>query len=408
MKHCKTILLIIFILCSKQLFAQVLTLDTILSRIEQNNPMLKMYDEQITGVQNYSQMTKSWMPPKISVGKWQTPYESLNEGMWMISAEQMIPNPSKQQANYDYMQGMTDIESQKKFAKRNEMFAIAKQVYYSWIVLKKKHEVLVQTDSLLDYIIQVAQIRYTFNKEKLTTIYKAQADLFVIRNMETMVLGDMKMKNIELNTLMNAVSSAEFDIDTTIQIHNYEAQANDTMLISTVRSDIKQYDAGINTAKLQQEFERTKRFPEFGVSVTHMQSTSSMPSQFSVMGMMSLPFVPWASKDYQANIQGLDNTINAINYQKQSEINEIAGEIASLQTQIRSVKQQLNAYKEKITPAFFNSYQSSLIGYQQNTEDLFTVLDGLKMYRMAKTDELDQLQALLSLEVRYEKEMEIR
>ncbi|MBK9413692.1 MAG: hypothetical protein IPN61_09805 [Bacteroidetes bacterium] len=56
---------------------------------------------------------------------------------------------------------------------------------------------------LLNYIVQVAQNRFTFNKEKLNNIYKSQADLFELRNMEAMLFGDMKMKNIELNTLMN-------------------------------------------------------------------------------------------------------------------------------------------------------------------------------------------------------------
>ena len=49
-----------------------------------------------------------------------------------------------------------------------------------------------------------------------------------------------------------------------------------------------------------------------------------------------------------------------------------------------------------------------MIAYEQNTEDLFVVLDGLKMYRMAKMNELDELNALLKLQVDYEKEMEIR
>ena len=82
--------------------------------------------------------------------------------------------------------------------------------------------------------------------------------------------------------------------------------------------------------------------------------------------------------------------------------------IASLQTQIKSTKQQLANYNDNIIPAYYKTYQTSLIAYEQNTEDLFVVLDGLKMYRMAKMNELDQLNALLKLQVEYEREMEIR
>lgn len=408
MKKYKIILFFVLIVCSMQSFSQVLTLDSILYRIEKNNPMLKMYDEQINAVNNYSQMAKSWMPPTLSTGPWQTPYMNFNEGMWMITGEQMIPNPSKQKANYNYMQGMSSVEAQGKTAKQNEMFAMAKQNYFEWIVLKKKYEVLVQTDSLLSYMVQVAQLRYTYNKEKLSNIYKAQADLFELRNMETMFISDMKMKNVELNTLMNVDKNFVFDIDTTIAQHNYELQLPDTAAISSARSDIRQFDANIRLIILQQQYEKSKRLPDFGISLSHMQSLGVMPNQYSAMGMVTIPIAPWASKEYKSNIRGLDNTSKAISYQKQSLINETAGMIASLQTQIQSAKQQLQNYQSNISNAYYKSYQTSMIAYEQNTEDLFVVLDGLKMFRMAKMNELDELNTLLKLQVEYEKEMEIR
>jgi outer membrane protein TolC len=404
------ILLIAYCLLHFSLEAQVLRLDSVLNRIEKNNPMLKMYDEQINAVNNYSQGANSWMPPTLSTGPFQTPYKSFRDGMWMITGEQMIPNSKKQKANYNYMQGMAPIEQQGKAAKKNEMFTMAKQNYYEWVVLQKKYVVLVQTDSLLNYMVQVAQLRYTYNKEKLNNIYKAQADLYELRNMETMLLGDMKMKNVELNTLMNLDKSSMFDIDTNLLSHTYELQLPDTTLISSSRSDIKQFDASIGMIKLQQQYEKSKRLPDFGISISHMQTYSvmPMPNLFSAMGMITIPIAPWASKEYKSNIKGLDNTANAISFQKQSLINETAGLIASLQTQIKSVKQQLNNYNHNIIPTYYKSYQTSMIAYEQNTEDLFVVLDGLKMVRMSKINELSQLNTLLKLQVDYEKEMEIR
>src|SRR5258706_14872119 len=100
MKNCKIILLFLISICNLQSFGQVLPLDSVLNSIEKNNPMLKMYDEQISAVNNYSQMAKSWMAPTLSTGPWQTPYKSFSDGMWMITGEQMIPNPAKQKANY--------------------------------------------------------------------------------------------------------------------------------------------------------------------------------------------------------------------------------------------------------------------------------------------------------------------
>lgn len=388
--------------------SQVFPLDTVLSRIEKNSPMLRMYDEQINAINNYSSGAKSWMPPTFSTGPWQLPYNSFKDGMWMFTVEQMIPNPTKQKANFNYMQGMAPVEKRGREAKKNELFATAKENYYEWIVLQKKYNAVVQTDSLLNYIVRVAKLRYTYNKEKLSNIYKAEADMYELRNMETMVRGDMQMKNVELNTLMNQDRSLVFAVDTTLQINDFDIQIPDTTVISGSRSDIRQLDAGIDLVKLQQEMERSKRLPEFGLSFTHMQSLGTLPNQFSAMVIVTVPIVPWASREYKANIKGLDATANAIRYQRQSLINETSGMISSIQTQIRSVKEQYSNYSDQIIPALYHSYKAAMVAYEQNTEDLFVVLDGLRMYNMARINQLDQLNTILKLQVEYEKQLEIR
>ena len=174
----KTVFTLLAILWIHGLSAQVLTLDSVLSTIERNNPMLKMFEEEINADNAYSQGAKSWMPPTLSSGPWMTPYSDFKQGTWMISAEQMIPNPSKQDANQKFMQGMAAVEQQGKSVQRNQLFAAARSAYYEWIVLKKKYTVSVQIDSLLSYLFQTAQVRYAYNKEKLNNIFRAQADLY--------------------------------------------------------------------------------------------------------------------------------------------------------------------------------------------------------------------------------------
>lgn len=404
----KYILLLLGFLFNFKSLAQILSLDSVLNRIEKNNPMLKMYDEQINAANNYSEGAKSWMPTTFSSGFWQTPYANISGGMWMITAQQMIPNPTKQKAGYNAMKSMASVEKYSKDAKKNEMFTMAKRNYYDWVVLKKKYEVAVQTDSILNFMLKLAQLRFKYNKEKLSSIYKAQADLFEIRNMQTMFLGEMRMKNTEINTLMACDKSFQFEVDTNFRALGYDGKLADSALISTLRSDIKGFDASISYLKRQQDLEKTKRLPDFGFSVTHMQSLGMMPSQFAAMGMVSIPLTSKASKEYKSNIKAIENVVNATGFQKENLINETMGRLSILQTQIKSSKKQLENYRTNIVPTYYKSYQVSMVAYEQNTEDLFLVLEGLKMYRMAKMAELNQLEILLNLQVDYEKEMEIK
>ena len=247
--------------------AQVLTLDSVLARIERNNPMLKMYDEQINAINNSSQMAKSWMPPSLSTGPWQVPYKDFQGGMWMITGEQMIPNPVKQKANFNYMKGMTPVEQHGKEAKQNEMFAMAKQNYYQWVVQQKKYNVLKHS-------------KLVFQR-------------------------------------------------------TYPSRAR-----QQARSRRRRDRTRLQTTAPQ------RRSP----------SSSEMPNQYSAMGMITIPIAPWSSKEYKSNIKGLDNTTKAINYEKQSLINETVGMIVSLQTQIKSTKQQLANYSDNISSCSISLY----------------------------------------------------
>lgn len=394
--------------CVMQSFAQILSLDSVLNLIENNHPMLHMYDEQINALESYSGMAKSWMPPTLSMGPWQAPYSSLKDGMWMVTGEQMIPHPKKQKANYNYMLSMTKVEQHGKSVKKRELFLSAKHSYFEWIVLKKKYTTLIITDSLLNYILNTGRFKYTYNKEKLGNIYKAEAELFDLRNMETMYLNDMKKKNVELNTLLNVDRTLVFDVDTTWTDRNYEMQMPDSALIISSRSDIKQLEANIGTLKLQQEYEKAKRLPDFGFSFSHMQSLSGLPNQYSAMGMMSFPIAPWSSKEYYSIIRSLNHSAQALDHQRQALLNETSGRIASLIVELKTVKQQMENYRDHVIPAYKKSYQASMLAYRENTEELFVVLDGIKMYRMAMLNELDFLNQFLNLQAEYENELEIR
>ncbi|HRH64773.1 MAG TPA: TolC family protein [Bacteroidia bacterium] len=408
MKKIKIYLLGVFCSWLCQASGQTVSLDSILSAIEKNNPMLKMYEEQINAVENFSKGAKSWMAPTLSTGPWQTPYSMFNEGMWMFTGEQMIPNPAKQRANYFYMKGMGEVEQYGRNAKRNELFALAKTNYYEWVILKKKYDNVLQIDSVLNYIFQVAKNRYTFNKEKLSNVLKTEAELYQIKNMQEMLVYEIQMRNIEINSLMNKNKSDRFEVDTTVLDKHYDNQESDSSAIANSRSDLKQLDATIVLLKLQQDLEKTKRLPDFGISLSHMQSLGVMPNSYSAMGMVTVPITPWASKEYKSNIKGIENNIRAIDYQREAMLNETSGMIASIKTQIKSLRKQIENYKINIIPTYYQSYQSALLSYQQNNEDLFVVLDALRMYKMSNEEMYTIMNTIFQLQVQYEKELEIR
>ena len=124
------------------------------------------------------------------------------------------------------------------------------------------------------------------------------------------------------------------------------------------------------------------------------------------MASVTIPIVPWASKEYTANLKGIRYETEELQQKRQDLLNQAAGQLATLKAQYISKRKQVENYNKHIIPALQNSYKTALLAYDQNTGDLTTVLNGVNDLQTARMTALDRLQEMLNLPVAYEKEME--
>lgn len=401
----KNKILIVFLICSSSVLGQVLPLDSVISSIEKNNPQLQQYDYSIKAFDAYAKGAKSWMPPQAGAGLYQTDYK-LKNGMLMLSVEQMIPNPGKQKRKEDYLLSRSSVAKENQRFSRNQLISQAKGFYYEGTVIEKKKLVLKESQALLKFIIEVSEMRYTYQQETLDYIYRAKANLHKLENEGLMLESELKEKRIMLNTLMNRDKNIEFTLDTTFSVTNFSVIVPDPSVIDTTRSDIRTINQNIKVMQLNQRLEQGGKLPDFGIRFDHMQGFGMMPNQFSLMGMITIPIVPWASKEYRANAEGMSLEILAMEKEKEAMRNEISGELQALNTMIQNKKSQLTLFKEKIIPALEKSYETTRIAYEQNTGMLMKVLDAWETLQMTKMQYLELMQELVKLRVDYEKAIE--
>jgi len=386
--------------------AQTLPLDSVLARVSAN-PELLSYDAKMSAQDAYATGAKNLDAPKISAGQYQVPYQfSPNGGSFMISGEQMFTNPAKLKAKEDYMKGLSKVTAADKDYVKNQLIAQTKQYYYERVMLEKKLALLQNTQSLLEYMLKDANIRLTYGKEKLPNIYKAKAELFELDNTREQINNEISQKNIMLNTLMNRDKQTAFMVDTNIVLKDYETAITDTANLANARSDIKGINRNIDLQQLSAQVEYNKRKPDFGVQAAHMISYGGYANQYILMASVTIPIVPWASKEYKANLKGIRYEIEELQQKRVDILNQAEGQLAGLRTDISSKKRQINNYQQNIIPALQNSYKTTLLAYDQNTGDLPSVLNGIKDLQTARMEALDRLQELLTLQVAYEKENE--
>lgn len=386
--------------------AQRLSLDSVLARVK-NSPALQAYDARANAQDAYATGAKSLDAPKVSAGQYQVPYQlSPNGGSFMIQAEQMFSNPAKLKAKENYMKSLSKVTGADKNYLKNQLIAQAKQYYYERAVLEKKLALLQHTQGLLEYMLKDANIRLTYGKEKLPNIYKAKAALFELENTREQLNNEISQKNIMLNTLMNQDKQAAFLVDTNYVLKAYDTALVDTSTLASARSDIKGINRNIDLQQLNAQMEYAKRKPDFGIQAGHMFSYGGMANQYILMASVSIPIVPWASREYKANLKGIRYEVQELQQKRLDILNQAQGQLAGLRADMGSKKKQLNNFDQNIIPALQNGYKTALLAYDQNTGDLPSVLEGIKSLQMARMEALNRLQELLTLQVAYERENE--
>ena len=398
-------------------FAQQMSLPAVMDSIAANHPVVKMYNAEVRSMDAAAKGARSWMPPTVGAGFFMTPYnpklwqrdgDMLGMGSVAVSVEQMLPNRKKLDANENLMKAMSSVEKEKLFAALNENFQDAKKLYYSSIVLDKKLKVVKENEKMLDFMIRNAEIRYKNGLSKISAYYKAKAALGSSKNMQLMYENDLRVNRIRLNALMGRDAFAPLEIEPEYNLNDYSLETFGQDLFYQNRSDLRGIDREINIAKLKQDLEKQNLKPEFGVKFENMFGFGGQPMQFSLMLMVKLPFVSWASGMNKANIESLKLKEEALQAQKEMMVNEYSGMAYGMRNELDLNKNQLKLYEDTIIPALKNNYKSMQLGYEQNTEELFMLYDAWEQLNMAQLEYFEILTKALQTQTEIDRLIERR
>ena len=404
---------ILLLFFTPQSSAQVISLDSVLSAIDRKNPMLQEYDSKVKAMNAYTAGAKSWMAPMVGAGPFWYPYpgqmlmEERDKGMIMINVEQDIPNPLKLKAKSNYFASRASVEEKGRAIQYNQLRSEAKSLYYDWLVLERKMKVLRENKKIVELMLELARLRYPYNQGSLGSIYKAEGRLHEVDNMMLMTQSEIEEKQFRLKSLMNLPASNRIQVDTLTKVPFDPNQVlYDTAALNTSRSDIQQINRSIEVMRQSQQWQKSQAKPDFRIRYEHMQPRGDMPTQFSLMAMVSIPIAPWSSKMYKSEVVGMGYEIEAMQKEKEGILLESRGMLTGMAAQLMRMQQQLSNYQEKILPALKKNYETLMLSYEENREQLPIVIDGWEALNMAQMEYLNKMQEYYAMIVRYEKEAE--
>lgn len=394
-----------------------LSLRDVFARIDKVYPQLQSYHLKMQSIRSMVQGAKAWMPPGVSLALDRFPYQlemirqkedPMNQSGVMVTVQQMIPNPYKLNTKRDYLASLEKVQSNDLEWQKNVLHFTAKMYYLRRYTSEQKLKLIKENHDLLNMLIKTAKDKYSYNQADLGTIFKAEGALNELSNMEKMVLAQIAESNIGLNTLMNRDVNTFFRIDTLISSADYSSDYQAPVNANEIsRNDILSMQNRIQTMKLNQRWIASGSRPDFGIQFSHGQMFG-MPNQFSIMGMMTIPIMPWSSKMYKAEVRFMGFEIEAMEKEKNTMQLMAEQMIREKITMLGYEKEQLDNYDENIVPSYQRNLESTLLSYKQNTGNFFVLLDAWNMLLMKKMERIDKLGQVLILQAEYEYQREIK
>ncbi|MCF6407792.1 TolC family protein [Chitinophaga filiformis] len=392
--------------------APVLTLDSIIQRVDRNNVLLQSYGLKAESYKYNADAATAWMAPMVGVGTFMTPYpgqkvmDERDKGNIMLQLEQDIPNPAKLNAKKRYIASQGNIELATRDITLNDFKARARLLYYSWLVARQRIAVLQETEKIMLTMKKIEEVRYPYNQSQLSGVYRTTAKIEDNRNMIRMQEGTIAKARSWLNSLMNAPGNEAFEIDTTYEPRFMPAASYDTSSLSAVRKDIVRMDANIHSMQLNIESMKREKKPDFRIRFDHMSPLGDMmPKAYSAMGMVSIPIAPWASKMYKSGIKAMEYNVQAMEKERSAMLQETQGMLYGMQYEIQTMQKRIATMEEKVIPALQQTLDANFLNYQENKLALSNVIDSWEALTMMHTNVLDEKLKLYEMIVDYEKQL---
>lgn len=392
---------------------EMLPLDTILSRIDQNNMLLQTFALKAERYNHQGEAATSWMAPMVGVGTYMTPYPGAmtmspaDKGSLMFQIEQAIPGKAKLNAKKRAIQSLGEVEKVNREITLNDLKAQAKQLYINGVVTGKRIQLLEENERIMEMMKKVEELRYTYNQAMLGSIYKLEGQLAETHNQIEQQKGAIKRIKAVLNSLMNLPRAHEFELDPAFAPRIELQASNDTTDLANKRADILKMEKSIQSMHLDIEALSLQKRPDLSIRFDHMSplARGGMPNSYSVMGMISIPIAPWSSKMYKEEAKAMQYDILAMEKEKSAVLQQAQGMLHGMHYEIQSLEEQVQGIEEKVIPALQKSFDAYFDNYQENKLELPVVIDAWDALLLMQMNLLDEKLKLYELSIDYEKEI---
>ncbi len=306
---------------------------------------------------------------------------------WMFMLQQTFPFPGKLGKNKEIANINLKIQNQQYLATENRVVAIVKSLYYQKLYLKQNINTYNEIDEILTSLLQVADIKYKSGMISLVDINR-----FYIqqeKNRNKIVAFEQLNRSLDLkinNVLGNPLNTQLPPLDEPIDLmHPLPSNTQIDSLLKSNNPDLESTVLKVQTAELDYKLSKLDNYPDITIMGGYM-AMYNMPDRLMGRISISLPFMPWSSKNTKARTQKTKLLIDHNITQKTDLLEKLKNESGDILLNLKSIKSQYTTFIDKILPTSKQNIDLLITAFQTSSVDYADLLKSINDYLSLKVE----------------------
>jgi len=361
---------------------EVIDLQSLIDEALANNPEIQASLARVSAVEHRIPQEKSLPDPMFMVGYQnagfdQYTYGMMPDAMWMFSASQMFPFPTK--LSTKGKMATSDFESAKKMHESLRLSVIArvKELYYDLFLAYKNLDLIKDSSMLFSKIEDAASARYSSGMAPQEELIMAQTEKYMLVEREQMLNQKIQATNAMLNATIGKDVNSPLGKPAKLEHTEFTYTLDDLLEMALEQSpEIKAKDEMTDSSESKVKMAKKEYLPDFTFSANYYERGDNFDDMWSITTSINIPIFFW-KKQRQAVLEATEDFSAAKSDLEATKL-MLSSAIKDNYSMLKTSEKLVDLYENGLIPKVRQDFDAALARYATGQVEEITVISRLK------------------------------
>ncbi len=372
-------------------FAQSLSLPSLIEEALQNNPGIKAARHRYEAARTRTKFLRNLDDPKLEyeydriIPGMVAEMTGSDEPMKTISISQEIPFPGKLFLRRRAADREAAALKEEYKEKENEIIAKVKETYFMLSLNSRQLQITGDMKILIDQLVRTLTNRYSLGRSSQQEVLKAQAEYARLDNELVMQEQEKRISGAMLKTLLNRSQDSVLGEPPPLSGKNrFELdRAKILALAREHRPELKAYAEMLRKAQTDYSLARQEYLPDFMLKYTR-EEKDGLSGEWA--GMIGVTIPLWVGEKQNSSVREAKIMLEETRAEYEAAASMIGYEVESALARVEGQKKSVAIYETSLLPQAEAAFKAAAAGFEAGRNDFLDLLDGERMLLEFKMD----------------------